>query len=67
MDCTITLKGTIDGAGIESGLILPTADLTYRGRTYLLLGDTNIADKPYICTKNADETYSWKPTTGFSW
>lgn len=52
---------------VLSGSALPIASATYRGKTFTVLGGTNIADKPYICTKNADETYSWKPTTGFSW
>jgi hypothetical protein len=52
---------------VLSGDTLPTPSSIYRGKIFTLLGATDIADKHYICGKNADNTYSWKPITGFSW
>jgi hypothetical protein len=60
-------KPTIPVQMVLSGSALPTANATYRGKIFTVLGGTDIADKHYICGKNADNTYSWKPITGFSW
>jgi len=38
---------------------LPTASKKYRGRIFLLLGGTGVADIAYICYKKADGTYDW--------
>ena len=39
---------------------LPTASSSNRGQTYLVQAGTGIADKLYICIKNASEGYEWK-------
>jgi hypothetical protein len=63
----LTSKPTIPTQMVLSGAVLPTPSSTYRGKIFTVLGGTDTADKHYICGKNADNTYSWKPITGFSW
>lgn len=38
---------------------LPVASESYRGKFYLLEGDTDVADILYVCTKKADNSYDW--------
>jgi hypothetical protein len=38
---------------------LPTPDITWRGKIYTVLGDTDVADISYICQKDATNTYIW--------
>ena len=47
----------------ESGLELPLADESYRGRIFTRLGDTGVLDEVYICIKNIEDAYEWKQIT----
>jgi len=38
---------------------LPTASANYRGKIYILQGAAGVADLPYMCIKNASDTYEW--------
>lgn len=38
---------------------LPEPSEYYRGKIYVLRGDTGVADVSYICMKNATDTYEW--------
>lgn len=58
-------KGDTGDSGLLTGTELPTASATYRGKTFTLLGGTGVADKSYICLKNASDTYEWKDTLTF--
>ena len=44
---------------ILSGTALPTASVTYRGKIFILLGATGVADISYVCLKKADNSYHW--------
>jgi len=39
---------------------LPSAGETYRGQLVVVLGDSGVADKLYMCLKASGGTYSWK-------
>lgn len=60
----VNLKGD---SGATTGATLPNASVTYRGLIFTVLGGSGIADKPYICLKEANGNYTWKPITGFTW
>lgn len=43
---------------------LPTAGVTFRGKTVFIPGTSSTADTFYICLKSATNTYSWKAIIG---
>ena len=68
MQGTVTLNVDINGVDLVlSGSTLPLASEEYRKKIFVLLGDIGVEDKVFMCTKNKDETYSWKPLIGFVW
>jgi hypothetical protein len=48
----------VDSTGWAGGT-LPEAQQQYRGRLFTLEGDVGVADKIYICLKQADDSYMW--------
>ncbi len=45
---------------VDVDVELPTAAEEYRGRLLVLDGGAGVADKAYICLKQADGTFAWK-------
>jgi hypothetical protein len=52
--------GDLPPVMILSGDVLPVADETYRGKLFLLEGDTEVADVLHICIKDDTDSYVWK-------
>lgn len=52
--------GDLPPAMILIGNTLPTADSTYRGKLFLLEGDTGVADILHVCIKDETDTFVWK-------
>lgn len=44
---------------VGSGAALPTADASWRGRRFIVLGGAAVADTVHICLKTATDTYVW--------
>ena len=45
---------------VLTGIELPVADVTYRGKLFTLFGDTEVSDIPYVCIKDETDEYVWK-------
>jgi hypothetical protein len=45
----------------DSTSVLPTASLAYRGKFITLRGAAGVADTVYVCIKQTDGSYIWKP------
>lgn len=51
---------TVQGAsGTASGSVLPTPDVTQRGRVFTLFGAPGTPDVAYVCMKLSDDSYEW--------
>lgn len=47
--------------------VLPAASATYRNKVRVVQGATGVADRIYMCVKNADDTYAWIDMLGMSY
>lgn len=45
---------------VLTGAELPIADISYKGKLFLLEGDTGISDKMHVCIKDETDEYVWK-------
>ncbi len=48
---------------VLTGSALPDAGVSYRGKVFTVLGDTDVADTSHICLKLADNSYEWQEIT----
>lgn len=45
---------------VLTGAELPVASIEYRGKIFLLEGDIEVSDIPYVCIKDETDTFVWK-------
>lgn len=48
---------------LRSGASLPTATAADRGKIFVVLGGSGVADTIHVCIKVAAGTYAWKAIT----
>ena len=45
---------------VLTGVELPVADISYKGKLFLLEGDTGVSDILHVCIKDETDAYVWK-------
>jgi hypothetical protein len=55
----IAIQGPAGESGALTGTALPSAGVSYRGKTFTVTGTTGNPDAAYICLKLTDNSYGW--------